>query len=225
MRKFIIFAMFATVAILVCSCSGKKENTMPLTDNLVTIEKNGKPGVHNTESASVIAAEYESIEFDQATGIITAKVGDATTLFTTSGYQLLSDNVDKILPVGPGFFRVSAADNVYLINPSTNSAWGKFDDIRVEGDFLFFKDEEGWGAATISHKGLAPRRFDNVYIVKSKTNFGVLVKNRDGWALYDSNGVSDGIQYDLAPKELAKQVKKLKLPETPYGLIEVNWDL
>jgi hypothetical protein len=145
--------------------------------------------------------------------------------FTTSGYQLLSDNVDKIEPAGSGFFRVSAADNVYLINPSTNSAWGKFDDIRVEGDFLFFKDEDGWGAATISHKGLAPRRFENVYIVKNKTNFGVLVKNRDGWALYDSNGVSDGIQYDLAPKELAKQVKKLKLPETPYGLIEVNWDL
>ena len=121
---------------------------------------------------------------------------------------------------------MKAGEKTYLIGTGAiKGSWGPFDDIQINGNYLFFKGEDGWGIATVDHKGLAPRKFASVYIVDNGKTFGVLVRDRDGWKLYDKTGVTDGVQYDIAPKALSKQVDKLKLPAEPYGVLKVDWKL
>lgn len=227
MRKFIfIFGVLAICATMICSCSeGKKEKTVPLTGDLVTYEKQGKFGVKNGE-VTIVDARFDAISYNQSVNVIEALSADETTLFSLDGSQLFSAKDFTTEPAGDGFFRMKSGEKVYMIaTGAVKGSWGPFDDIQISGNYLFFRGEDGWGIATVSHQGLAPRRFSKAYVVDNGKTFGVLVMNRDGWALYDKTGVSDGVQYDIPSKVLAKQVAKLKLPAEPYGVIKVSWDL
>lgn len=227
MRKCIfIFGVLAFTAMLFCSCSeGKKDVTVPLTGDLVTFEKNGKFGVKNGE-VTIVDARFDAISYNQSVNVLEAVSADETTLFGLDGGQLFSAKDFTTEPAGDGFFRMKAGEKTYLIGTgAVKGSWGPFDDIQISGNYLFFRGEDGWGIATTDHRGLAPRRFSKAYVVDNGKTFGVLVMNRDGWALYDKTGVSDGVQYDIPSKVLAKQVAKLKLPAEPYGVIKVSWDL
>lgn len=228
MRKCIfIFGVLAFTAMLFCSCSeGKKEKTTPLTGNLVTFMQNDKVGVKTTEGVTLVSADYDAISFNDKVNVIEALSADETTLFSLDGSRLFSAKDFTTEPAGDGFFRMKAGEKTYLIGTGAiKGSWGPFEDIQINGNYLFFKGEDGWGIATVSHQGLAPRRFSKAYVVDNGKTFGVLVYTRDGWALYDKTGVSDGVQYDIPSKVLAKQVAKLKLPAEPYGVIKVSWDL
>jgi hypothetical protein len=226
MRKSIFIFGIALCAMLVCSCESKKEATTPLTGDLVTFEKGGKYGVKNAEGVTLVSADYDAISYNDKVNVLEAMSGEETTLFGLDGGQLFSAKDFFTEPAGEGFFRMKAGEKTYLIGTGAiKGSWGPFADIQINGNYLFFKGEDGWGIATVDHKGLAPRKFASVYIVDNGKTFGVLVKDRDGWALYDKTGVTDGVQYDIAPKQLAKQVAKLKLPAEPYGVIKVDWKL
>lgn len=226
MRKSIIFGVLALVAMLICSCSqGKKEVSVPLTGDLVSFEKNGKYGVKNGE-VTLVDARFESISYNQSVNVLEAVNADETTLFALDGSQLFSAKDFFTEPAGEGFFRMKAGEKVYMIGTGAiKGSWGPFADIQINGNYLFFKGEDGWGIATVDHKGLAPRRYEKAYVVDNGKEIGVLVKNRDGWALFDKTGVTDGVQYDISPKQLAKQLAKIKLPAEPYGVIKVDWKL
>ena len=226
MRKSIIFSVLALCAMLVCSCESKKEATTPLTGDLVSFEKNGKYGVKNAEGLTLVDARFDVISYNDKVNVIEAVNGEETTLFGLDGGQLFSAKDFFTEPAGEGFFRMKAGEKTYLIGTGAiKGSWGPFDDIQINGNYLFFKGEDGWGIATVDHRGLAPRKYAKAYVVDNGKEIGVLVRDRDGWKLYDKTGVTDGVQYDIAPKALSKQVDKLKLPAEPYGVLKVDWKL
>ena len=225
MRKSIFIFGIALCAMLVCSCESKKDVTVPLTGDLVSFEKNGKYGVKNGE-VTLIDAQFDVISYNDKVNVIEAMSGEETTLFGLDGSQLFSAKDFTTEPAGEGFFRMKAGEKTYMIGTGAiKGSWGPFEDIQISGPYLFFKSDDGWGIATTDHRGLAPRRYEKAYVVDNGKEIGVLVKNRDGWALFDKTGVTDGVQYDISPKQLAKQVAKLKLPAEPYGVIKVDWKL
>jgi len=226
MRKSIFIFGIALCAMLVCSCESKKEATVPLTGNLVTFTQNDKVGVKTTEGVTLVSADYDAVTFNESVNVIEAVNADETTLFGLDGGQLFSAKDFTTEPTGDGFFRMKAGEKTYLIaTGAVKGSWGPFEDIQISGPYLFFKSDDGWGIATIDHRGLAPRRYEKAYVVDNGKEIGVLVKNRDGWALFDKTGVTDGVQYDISPKQLAKQLTKIKWPAEPYGVIKVDWKL
>ena len=225
MRKSIFIFGIALCAMLVCSCESKKDVTVPLTGDLVSFEKNGKFGVKNGE-VTLIDAQFDVISYNDKVNVIEALSADETTLFSLDGSQLFSAKDFTTEPAGEGFFRMKAGEKTYMIGTgAVKGSWGPFEDIQISGPYLFFKSDDGWGIATTDHRGLAPRRYEKAYVVDNGKEIGVLVKNRDGWALFDKTGVTDGVQYDISPKQLAKQLTKIKLPAEPYGVIKVDWKL
>ena len=241
MKKFVIFMMTALCAVvLISSCQNKKDQGTPLAGNesLLTFEKASKYGLKSSDGRQILTCEYDSISYNKEFKLIVAKKGDETSLLDVSGFNILTDQVVSMqtsacgLDVQGCYVKTASGHAYYIASPTLrkrydikgSGCWGKMEEIVLVGQYLFFKDGGKWGAATVNSKGLAPRKFDKVYIVENDKTFGVLVNDGE-WKLYDSGGVSEGDRYDLSSKDIVKQLKKSDV-SAPYGLlIKPDWKL
>ncbi len=222
----LVGAMLVACVSMFVSCGNAEKKTEKIGDCELVFkgEKVGLVFAGNT----VLYEEYDNISLDEEHGVFIASKGEEKTLLDAkTRTTLLTDNVTAIDPAEEaGFFYVKSARGVWLY--TGGSTWGPFPGIKVQGNYVFFNDDNGkWGAALINPKqGLAPRNFKQVFVVENaKTKkFGVLVNDGKNWMLYDAGGVSEGQRFDIPPAKLAKEVAKLKL-DGDVGVAEVGWEL
>lgn len=224
MKKSIILAVFVAIAMTFAfvSCSTKKAEPKKLGEYEL-IEQNGKMGI-TLNGSTVLAPEYDNITLDSENGV-TAKKGKETT-FVYGSYVVFSGEINDLRHAETrGYKVITAREGKYLFKPNSSYCIGAFEDIAMNGNIIFFKGEDGWGATHVGSTPIAPRRFEKVYVVKNKTTEGVLVySKKDGWSMHDKGGYSDGVKYDTPSKVLEKQLKKYDTSK-PYGILEVDWDL
>lgn len=221
--SMLLGAMCITVASVFTSCDGAKKEAQKIGEYELT-ENAGKLGLKDG-SHIILDAKYDKITDAPSYKAIFAEKGDLTTI-VSNGYVVLEDiDITAFEPTGnPDYVYVKSASAVRLWQPGTSYVVGPFADIKLIDNIVFLNDDGKWGAATTDHNGLAPRKFDKLFIVKNGDKMAVLVKDKSGWALYDQNGVSDGQRYDTSSKVLDKQVKALKLSDD-IGVIDVKWAL
>ena len=213
-------ALFVAAMSVFTSCDQKKE-AQKIGDYELS-EQNGKFGLKEGTHA-ILAPEYDKIEAITEYDAILA-VKDNETTVVAKGYAAFSAIIDSIAPAEGDFFYVYSPGKVRLWQKGTSNVVGPFTDVRLFGDIVFLNDDGKWGAATTAHNGLAPRKFDKIFIVKNGDKLAVLVKDKSGWAMYDKDGVTDGQRYNTSSKALEKQIKALKLTGD-VGVVEVKWQL
>lgn len=244
MKKLLIFvALIAMCILATVSCSEKSKKTAsPLGNGMIMLVDyhDGFYGLETPEGVPLVNSEvFDSIGWNEDLELVEAwkRENRETTLITPEGVKILTDNVTSITPVGEGFCKVLTADEkAYMLagplaqqnlTVAASSVWGKFSDIEVAEKYMFFKSSDNlWGATMISpNQGLAPRNYSNVYIIKNDKKAAVLVKNSKGWQMFDSRGVSEGSPYPLSSKQIEQQLKTVKLPDAPVGVVSVKWKL
>jgi hypothetical protein len=239
MKKLLFVVILMAIVVGLTSCEQKKAD-VPLegNENLFLSERNGLFSVKQADGTPLLLGEfYETIKWDNNIGVIVAKNGAKTTLAFPDGGIILTEMITKIEPAGEDFYRIVLADQlVYMLagpaarqkyNITGDGLWGKMKDIVVDQGFVFMKGDTGrWGVANISpREGLAPTKYKTIYILKTAEEYAVLVENVNGeQTLYDAGGTS-GAEYDMTQKEIQKMLKNSKIPDTPYGVIEGNWQL
>lgn len=225
MKKKVFFsvllaAMFVAAVSVFTSCDQKKE--VKKIGEYELTEQNDKFGLKDGTHV-LLDPEYDKIAEAPEYAAIFAEKGNETTV-VSNGYAAFSAVIDSIVPATGDFFYVYSPDKMRLWQKGTSYVVGPFTGVKLIDNIVFLNDDGKWGAATTDHTGLAPRKFDKVFIVKNGTDTAVLVKDKSGWMLYDKDGVSDGQRYDIPPKTLEKQVKSLKLTGD-VGIIGVKWAL
>lgn len=225
MKKKLFFGLlFAALCVatmsVFTSCEQKKE--MQKIGEYELTEKEGKFGLKEGTRV-LLDIEYDKIAEAPDYNAILAVKGDETTVLS-NGYAAFSAVIDSIVPAEGDYVLVYSSGKMRLWQKGTTYVVGPFTEVKLVDNIVFLNDEGKWGAATTDHTGLAPRKFDKVFIVKNGDKLAVLVKDKSGWALYDKDGVSDGQRYNISPKVLEKQVKSLKLAGD-IGVIEVKWQL
>lgn len=238
MKKLLFVVILAAMCCGMTSCESKPQGT-PLegNENLLVFEKNGLFSIKQADGTPILLGNfYETIQWDNNMEIIIAKNGDQTTLAWPDGHTILTDKIVKIESAGEDFYRISLADNhvCLLAGPSArqnykitgDGLWGKMQEISIESGFVFMKGDAGWGVAKISpREGLAPTSYKSVYILKMPKADAILIKDtKGGYALYDAKGTV-GMEYKLPPKKFQQLLKKAKLPDKPYGVVEVDFKL
>ena len=223
MKKLLFWVAMVAMCFIVTSCGKKQQNVM-LGDCELT-EANGKFGL-KYEDRTVLSPEFEEITLDKAGVFLAVKGGETTIVEGALHIQLFTDKVETIVPADqPGFYYVKAANNRNYLFKGT-STWGPFEEIILQDNYTFLQTDGKWGVASVAPRvGLAPRNFMKVYIVKNASTFAVLVNDGKAWKMFDNDGVSEGAAYDLSSKELEKEIGKIKLPDAPVGVINVNWNL
>ena len=221
----LVCVAIATTAGVLTSCDTKKETKKLGSYELV--ETNGLFGLKDSTGRTILSPEFLEIkEMPQYKAVFAKKEGDLTTIVTKT-YMVLDDvKLSSLEPTGnPDYVYIKGeANKNWLWRLESSYCVGPFEDIRLIEDIVFLKDDGKWGAATLDHTGLAPRTFERVIVVKNDKTRAVLVKDAKGWAMYDQNGVSDGVRYDSSSKELEKQVKTLNVAEDVV-VTKVNWPL
>lgn len=225
--KKIIFLLVAAIAVAavsaLTSCSNaekKKLGSYELT------ESNGKFGLKSEGGSVVLAPEFDEIVEDTVNKAVFAKTGDLTSIVVQSSVIASGIKIESVEPVegNAEYAYIHADGKVLLWKIGTSSTFGPFEDVKLIDDIVFMSQDGKWGAATTDLRGLAPRRFDRVIVVKNDPHMAVLVKDAKGWEMFDAEGVSNGQRYDTSSKVLEKQIKALKCDGT-IAVVSVNWKL
>ena len=226
MKKVFLGMLFGAFSIAAASvfisCESKKEAQK--IGEYELLENNGKFGLKDG-SHVILNAEYDEISEVADYKAIFAKK-DAETTVVINGYVLFAAPIDSIVPTDEAeFVYIYSSGTVRLWQKGTSYIVGPFTDVRLMDDIVFLNEEGKWGAATTNRTGLAPRKFDKIFVVKNKDKLAVVVKDASsGWAMYDQDGVSDGMRYNTSSKQLERELKKLKLVGD-IGVVEVTWPL
>lgn len=230
-------ALVAMCCLATVGCSEKSKKVVtPLHGNIMLIDyDDGFFGLSIADGTPLVNSEvFDSVSWNEDLGLIVTweSEKDETSLITAEGAKVLTDKVTGITPIDGGFCKVTTADKqVYMVagkKSDISGVWGKFSDIEVEENYMFFRNPEGlWGATRISpNQGLAPRNYTNIYIVRNEKKTALLVKSAvKGWQLFDDKGVGEGVSYPLNSTQLERKLEKVKLPNAPYGIVEVKWNL
>jgi len=225
--KKIIFLLVAAIAVAavsaLTSCSNTEKKKL---GKYELTESNGKFGLKSEGGSVVLAPEFDEIVEDTVNKAVFAKTGDLTSIVVNSSVIASGIKIESVEAVegNPDYAYIHADGKVLLWKIGTSSTFGPFEDVKLIDDIVFMSQDGKWGAATTDLRGLAPRRFDRVLIVKNEPHLAVLVKDAKGWAMYDADGVSNGQRYDISPKALDKQIKSLKSDDA-IGVFEVDWKL
>lgn len=233
MKKSIIFAVIAIVAVIavgvLSSCGGKtaKQDGQKVGDYTVIAKPAGIEVTLGDATVAYAQDAYESASWDAAHKALLLKKGNVTNL-VVGEWSVLEGEIKSMSPAEEaGYTLIDCADGLHLWKTGERYIIGAFPEIHMVGKYVFFRGEDGWGGTTTDQESVAPRRFKKIYVVltsKDPANRAVLVKNAQGWKLYDKDGVSDGAPYDLTDKELSKELKGFDTSK-PYGVLKTNWDL
>lgn len=218
------------VSAVFSACDSKKE-IKKIGDYELT-EANGLFGLKGADGRVILPTEFAKIE--EHFGAVIADDKDEKSTIVVNG-TVIAENLDvsSFEPIdGTDYIYIKTAPNseegqtTRLWKSGTSDIMGPFADIVLIDDILFLNSEGYWGAATLSHQGLAPRQFEMLYVVKNGNKLAVLVKSKKGWEMYSGNGgVSNGVRYDIAPKKLEKQIQALKLGDKEIAVANVDWKL
>ncbi|MBR1825357.1 MAG: hypothetical protein IJ770_02090 [Alphaproteobacteria bacterium] len=222
---FLLGALIIAAMSLFISCDSKKEVKKVGAYELT--EVNGKFGLKDSTGHVVLAPEYGEIIDKPGYQAVFAKSHGGLTTIVAGGYTpIVEAKIDSIVPTGTEKYAYVYCNQrgVYLWHFGASSAIGPFTDLRLIEDIVFLNTDGKWGAATLDHNGLAPRKFDRVIVVKTDKTMAVLVKDAKGWAMFDKDGVTDGKPYDTPAKVLEKQVKSLNV-EGDVAVVKVGWKL
>jgi hypothetical protein len=218
----LFFAMCILAASVLSSCDSKKE--VQKIDGYELIANDGLIGLQDSDGFVRLAPEYEMIQERPEYKALFATRGDTLTI-VVDGLTLFTGRQATIVPSdNPDYVYLTTPEQVSLWKIGTLSILGPFDDLRLIEDVVFLKDKSGWGATTLDHNGLAPRKFNRIIVVKNSETFAILVLKDDTWTMYDKDGVSDGVQYDTPSQELEKQIKSLGV-EDDVAVVKVTWPL
>lgn len=224
MRKLLFLGACVAIVTAFTSCGSKSEPKM--VGEYELFEQDGKFGLKQG-GAKVLDAVYDEITAQPDYQAVFAKKGAETTILV-AGTTPIEAAIESINPTEvPEYVYVRAGERgTYLWKIGTSSTIGPFADIVLTDGIVFLKSAENtWGATTLDFHGLAPRNFEKVYIVKNKDKSAVLVYDKkNGWAMYNQDGVSNGEKYNASSKVLEKQLKKFDVSE-PCGILEVDWKL
>lgn len=232
MKKNVFFCLLTAVLMIAAtgmlsSCDNVKKSGEKVGD-CELFEQDGLQGLKDSTGQVVLAPKYAKIEEVAAYKAIFATTEpDGATTILIGGYPAVEDVViDSIVPTNlPEYVYIhSQKTGVYLWKTGTSSVIGPFTDIKLIDDIVFLNADGLWGAATLQHQGLAPRKFDKLYIVKNGSTLAVVAYDKNGYAMYDKEGVSDGVRYDTSSKELERELKKLDVTGD-IAVIKVTWPL
>ena len=228
MKKSVLFslmlgAMVIAVASVFCSCEGKKEAVK--VGPYEQTEANGKFGIKDSVGSTVLAPEYDKLEWKAGWNTLIAAKGDLSTIVVNGSVVADDLKISGFEPVGEdGYIYIKSDSKVRLWKAGTAYLIGPFDNIQLIDDIVFLNDGGSWGAATLDHNGVAPRKYEKIIVVKNDKTRAVLVKDKSGWAMFDQDGVSDGVRYDTPSKVLEKQIKSLNI-EGDIAVVKVSWPL
>jgi len=234
MKKRVLFslmlgAMVIALASVFCSCDSKKEAVK--VGPYEQTEVNGKFGIKDADGHVVLAPEYDKLEWRADWDALIADKGDLSTIVVNGSVVLDGVDVSSFEPVEgteyvyiKSFSESAEGSVVRLWKVKSSYLIGPFNDIKLIGDIVFMNTNGDWGAATLDHNGLAPRKYERIIIVKTDKTRAVLVKDKSGWAMFDKDGVSDGVRYDTPSKVLEKQIKQLGV-DGEIAVVDVNWNL
>ncbi len=225
MKKVLFTLLLGAMCIatgMMISCDSKKESKK-LGSYEIT-EKDGKVGLKDSTGHEVLSAEYDKVE--QQFDAVIAEREDLSTIVVGSSVIASGIQIESIDQVegNPDYAYIRADGRKMLWKKGSSSTYGPFDDICLIDNVIFMKADNKWGAATLDFRGLAPRQYEKVIIVKNERTMAVLVKDAKGWAMFDGDGVSNGNRYDISPKALEKQVKALNV-DGDIAVCSVNWKL
>jgi len=227
--KKVLFLLVAAIAVaafsVFTSCSNKQE-AKKIGEYEIT-EANGKVGLKNEGGSVVLAPEFDEIENKEEYKAVFAKQGDLTSIVVNSSVVASGINIESVeaCESNPDYAYIKADGKKMLWRIGSSSTFGPFEDIKLIDGIIFMSQEGKWGAATTDLRGLAPRSYSKVYVVKNGDDLAVLVKAKHGWEMYTGDGgVSNGSRYDIPTKKLEPKIKALKL-EGEVGVAKVDWKL
>ncbi|MBQ8481503.1 MAG: hypothetical protein IJ532_03110 [Alphaproteobacteria bacterium] len=214
--------MVVAIAMAFTSCDKKAE--VKKLGEYELIEKGDKLGL-KLNGYTVLDPVYDEITENSDYSCVLAKK-DKETTFVVGEHSVFTGEVIGITSAATaGYYVVATPKGLYLWKSGTAYSIGAFNSIAMSGEIVFFESDEGWGATFTDHTPIAPRRFEKVYVVRNKDTHAVLVyTKKNGWAMYDKGGVTDGVRYDTPSKVLEKQLKGFDTSK-PYGVLDVNWNL
>ncbi len=225
--KKVLFFVAAAIAVattgMFTSCTSKEVKKV---GEYELTEANGKVGLKNEGGSVVLAPEFDEIENKEEYKAVFAKQGDLTSIVVNSSVVASGINIESVdaCEDNAEYAYIKADGKKMLWKIGSSSTYGPFEDIKLIDDIVFMLQDGKWGAATLDLRGLAPRKFDRVLIVKNDPHMAVLVKDAKGWSMFDADGVSNGQRYDTNAKTLDKQVKALKCDDA-IAVVKVNWKL
>ena len=227
MKKVLfLFAAAIAMAAVMSSCSSKKE-TQKIGDQYELTEVNGKFGMKDVSGHVVLTPDFDQINDMPEFKAVFATQGDLTTIVVNGSIIASGIKVESVTPVenNPAFAYIVADGGKKLLwRLGTGSTFGPFTDICLIEDIVFLNTDGKWGATTTELKGLAPRQYDKIIVVKNGDNLGVLVHGKE-WSMYDRDGVSNGAKYNIPAKQLEKQIKGLNLGDKEVAVANVDWKL
>ena len=226
MRKVLFLGSLLAIAMAFTFVSCSKTEPKMLGEYELT-EQDGKFGL-KLNGSTVVSTEYSEITEQPEYKAIFARNDAGTTILAAGTTPIVEAEIEKIEQSGtPDYVYVHAGERgIYLWKIGTSSTFGPFADIKLSDGVVFLESSDhNWGATTLDLHGLAPRNFEKVYVAKNKDTFAVLVYTaKTGWAMYNKDGVSNGVKYDTSSKVLEKQLKKFDTSK-PCGILEVDWKL
>ncbi|MBO6281914.1 MAG: hypothetical protein J6N49_05230 [Alphaproteobacteria bacterium] len=231
MKKNVFFCLLTAVLMIAAagvlsSCDDKKSEMKVGAYTL--FEQNGLLGLKDSIGQVVLLPKFtkieENSEYNDAVIATTGPAGEATIL--VGGYPIIEGIViDSIKHSDvPEYAFIYSKGGIHLWEVGKTSVTGPFTDIKITDDVIFLNSAGKWGAVTTQHHGLAPRKFDKLFIVKNGSMSAVVTYDKDGYVMYDKDGVSEGVRYDTSSKELERELKKLNVTGE-IGVINVNWPL
>ena len=225
--KKVLFFVAAAIAVattgMFTSCTSKEVKKV---GDYELTEVNGKVGLKNEGGSVVLAPEFDEIENKEEYKAVFAKQGDLTSIVVNSSVVASGIDIESVdaCESNADYAYIHADGKVLLWKIGSSSTFGPFEDIQLIDDIVFMLQDGKWGAATTDLRGLAPRRFDRVIVVKNDPHMAVLVKDAKGWEMFDGEGVSNGQRYDTSSKVLEKQIKALKCDDA-IAVKKVDWKL
>lgn len=225
--KKIYFLLFAAIAVAaVCAFSSCSNTEKKKLGSYELTESNGKFGLKSEGGSVVLAPEFDEIVEDTVNKAVFAKTGDLTSIVVQSSVIASGIKIESVEPAESNaeYAYIKADGKKMLWRIGSSSTFGPFEDVKLIDDIVFMLQDGKWGAATTDLRGLAPRRFDRVIVVKNDPHMAVLVKDAKGWEMFDGEGVSNGQRYDTSSKVLEKQIKALKCDDA-IAVKKVDWKL
>ena len=221
---FLLFgALFVAAVSMLISCDSKKE--VKKVGPYELTEVNGKFGLNDSLGQIVLVPEFDNVEWNSDWGAVLADNESLITVVVNGSVVADALKVSGFEPIdGTDYVYILTDDGIRLWKKKTSFVLGPFMDICLIDDIVFMNTDGKWGAATINQKGLAPRMFDKIYVVKNDKTFAILVKNAKGWEMFNSGGVTDGLRYNTSSKVLEKQIKALNIAED-VAVVRVDWNL
>ena len=228
MKKVLFLGAFVAIAMAVSFVScGNNAEVKKIGEYELFNGQDGKFGL-KLNGVNILSADYDEITEKPEYKAIFAQNGSGTAILAGGTTPIIKAKIASIDPSGdPDYVYVRTDDRgTYLWKIGTSVTIGPFADIILTDGFVFLESSEhAWGATTLDLHGLAPRSFEKVYVVKNADQYAVLVYNKkNGWSMYNKDGVSNGVKYNTSSKVLEKQLKKFDTSK-PCGVLDVDWKL